>query len=40
MKIFLSCHLIVNRKLPNDRMHVRDFIESAFLVGEAFLLYI
>ena len=30
MTIFLSCHLIANRKLPNDCRHVRDFIDADF----------
>ena len=30
MTKFWSCHLIVNRKLPDDRRHVRDFIDADF----------
>ena len=37
MTTFRSCHLIVNRKLPNDRRHVLDFIDAGFvLVGRYF----
>ena len=28
MTTFLSCHLIVNRKLPDDRRHVSDFLDA------------
>ena len=30
MTTFRSCHLIVNRKLPDDRRHVHDFIDADF----------
>ena len=30
MTTFRSCHLIVNRNLPDDRRHVRDFIDAEF----------
>ena len=34
---FWSCHLSVNRKLPNDRMDVCDFIDADFcLFGRYF----
>ena len=39
MTSFRSCHLIVNRKLPDDRRRVRDFIDADFFVGEIFILY-
>ena len=39
MTNFWSCHLIVNRKLADDRKHVRDFIDADFFVWEVFLLY-
>ena len=35
---FRSCHLIVNRKLPDGCRYVCDFIEDDFFVG-GFLLY-
>ena len=31
MTTFRSCRLIVNRKLTDDRTHVCDFIDVAFL---------
>ena len=37
MTTFRSCHLIVNRKLPDDCRHVRDFVEADLVVGEVFL---
>ena len=36
MTTFWSCHLIVNRKLPDDGRHVRDFIFYRFF--KVFLL--
>ena len=36
MTNFRSCHPIVNRKLPDDRRHVRDFIDADFLLGRYF----
>ena len=33
MTTFQSCLLIVNRKLPDDRRHVHDFIEAVFHWG-------
>ena len=30
MTKFQNCHLIVNRKLPDDHRHVRDFIDADF----------
>ena len=31
-----SCHLITNRKLPDDRTHIRDFIDADFSLGKYF----
>ena len=36
MTNFLSCHLIVDRDLPNDCRHVRDFIDADFLSLERY----
>ena len=37
MTTFWSCHLIINRKLANDRWRVRDFIDAVFFpVGRYF----
>ena len=37
MTTFRSCYLIVNRKLPDDRRHVRDFIDADFFpLGRCF----
>ena len=33
-----SCHLIVNRTLPHDGRHVRDFIDADFFIGEVLVL--
>ena len=38
MTTFRSCHLMVHRKLADDRRHVGDFIDADFFVGEVFLL--
>ena len=40
MTDFLSCHLIVNRKLTDDRRHVSDFIDADFFIADVFLLYL
>ena len=34
-----SCHLIINRKLPDDRKHVHDLID-ADLFGEEVVLFL
>ena len=39
MATFWSCHLIVDRKLPDDRRRARDFIDTDFFVGKILLLY-
>ena len=39
MTTFLSCHLIVKRKLADNFKKIRDLIDADFFVGEIFLLH-
>ena len=39
MTTFLSCYLIVNRTLPDNCPHLRDFIDADFFIEEVLLRY-
>ena len=39
MTPFRSCHLIVNRKLVDDRRHLCDFIDTDFFIGKVLPIY-
>ena len=40
MTNFWSCHLIVNRKLTDDRRHVCDFIDLGVFFREVLLVHL
>ena len=41
MTAFWSCHLMVDRKLADDRRHVGDFIDAEFLSwGSVYILFL